>query len=113
MAKSQSRGTELEQVNYYGFTEHHTLQTKRSWDAVTPCKAHSTASVNSTASATVKKNKLQWFGHVSRAKGALSQFFRVSRSWITDLKEWTGLTANQMARLAEDLAKHHAAPTAD
>ncbi|KAI8514016.1 hypothetical protein Bbelb_083400 [Branchiostoma belcheri] len=44
---------------------------------------------------------------------------RPRRSWITDLKEWTGLTANQMARLAEDrqqwknLAKHHAAPTAD
>ncbi|KAI8512663.1 hypothetical protein Bbelb_093020 [Branchiostoma belcheri] len=27
---------------------------------------------------------------------------RPRRSWITDLKEWTGLTANQMARLAED-----------
>ncbi|KAI8513203.1 hypothetical protein Bbelb_098420 [Branchiostoma belcheri] len=44
---------------------------------------------------------------------------RPRRSWITDLKEWTGLTANQMARLAEDrqqwknLANHHAAPTAD
>ncbi|KAI8515809.1 hypothetical protein Bbelb_066220 [Branchiostoma belcheri] len=81
--------------------------------------------------ATVKKKKLQWFGHVSRAKGTLSHTVlqgkvegarprgRPRRSWITDLKEWTGVTANQMARLAEDrqqwknLAKHHAAPTAD
>ncbi|KAI8490905.1 hypothetical protein Bbelb_313240 [Branchiostoma belcheri] len=81
--------------------------------------------------ATVKKEKLQWFGHVSRAKGTLSHTVlqgkvegarprgRPRRSWITDLKEWTGVTANQMARLAEDrqqwknLAKHHAAPTAD
>ncbi|CAH1240999.1 Hypp6277 [Branchiostoma lanceolatum] len=79
----------------------------------------------------VKKKKLQWFGHVSRAKGTLANTIlqgkaegarprgRPRRSWISDLKEWTGHTANQMTRLAENrqqwraFTETYAAPTAE
>ncbi|CAH1248643.1 Hypp8338 [Branchiostoma lanceolatum] len=68
---------------------------------------------------------------VDRAKGTLAHTIlqgkaegarprgRPRRSWISDLQEWTGHSANQMTRLAEDrqqwkaFTENYAAPTAD
>ena len=62
----------------------------------------------------VKRKKLQWFGHACRRKGSLTNTIlqgkvegtrprgRPRRTWINDLKEWTGRTSAQLTRLADD-----------
>jgi hypothetical protein len=58
--------------------------------------------------------KLQWFGHVTRAKGTLANTIlqgsaegtrwcgRPRRWWLSDSKEWTGLELAELLRAAED-----------
>ncbi|KAI8505604.1 hypothetical protein Bbelb_167930 [Branchiostoma belcheri] len=62
----------------------------------------------------VKKRKLQWFGHVTRAKGTLAHTTlqgkaeggrlrgRPRRTWTSDLKEWTGHPLSHLTSLAEN-----------
>ncbi|KAI8509162.1 hypothetical protein Bbelb_130100 [Branchiostoma belcheri] len=62
----------------------------------------------------VKKRKLQWFGHITRAKGTLAHTTlqgkaeggrmrgRPRRTWTSDLKEWTGHPLSHLTSLAEN-----------
>ncbi|KAI8510693.1 hypothetical protein Bbelb_116090 [Branchiostoma belcheri] len=53
----------------------------------------------------VKKRKLQWFGHVARAKGKAEGGRlrgRLRRTWTSDLKEWTGHPLSHLTSLAEN-----------
>ncbi|KAI8488142.1 hypothetical protein Bbelb_342600 [Branchiostoma belcheri] len=62
----------------------------------------------------VNKRKLQWFGHVTRAKGTLAHTTlqgkaeggrmrgRPRRTWTSDLKEWTGHPLSHLTSLAEN-----------
>ena len=80
--------------------------------------------------ATVKRKKLTWFGHVTRAKGTLANTIlqgivegsrsrgRPRRQWTNDLETWTGQKLSKLLRLAEDrvgwrrFVDHYVASTA-
>ena len=62
----------------------------------------------------VKRRQLQWFRHVTRWKGSLANTIlqgstdgsrkrgRPARTWINNIKDWTGLGWQQLIRTAED-----------
>ena len=63
--------------------------------------------------ATVKRRKLTWFGHVTRhdslsktiLQGTVEGWRRRGRqkkSWIDNIKEWTGMTMHELVRSAFD-----------
>ena len=62
---------------------------------------------------TVKKRKLRWFGHVTRSNGLAKVIMqgtvpggrgrgRPRRTWESDIKEWTGMSGDQLLRAARD-----------
>ena len=63
---------------------------------------------------TVKKKKLAWYGHVTRAKGTLANTIlqgtvegsrnrgRPKRQWVKDIESWTGQNTSSLLRVAED-----------
>ena len=65
---------------------------------------------------TIKKRKLQYFGHVIRAQNLCTHIFegridggrsrgRQRKRWSDDIKEWTGRTLAQCTQLARDRSK--------
>jgi hypothetical protein len=61
----------------------------------------------------VKKRKLQWYGHVSRASGIAKTTLqgtvqggrkrgRQKRRWEDNMPEWTGLSVNDSLRKTEN-----------
>ena len=62
----------------------------------------------------VKRKQLSWFGHVIRWKGSLANAMlqggtdgsrkrgRPARTWLNNIKDWTGLNFQQLIRKAED-----------
>ena len=93
-------------------------------------EVETTCGTHETLLATVKRRKLNWFGHVCRhdslAKTILQGTVaggrkrgRPRKTWMDNIKEWTGLTTPQLIRKAENrstwaritAASCHGAPT--
>jgi len=65
----------------------------------------------------VKRKKLTWFGHVSRAKGTLANTIlqgtvegsrsrgRPRRQWVSDIEAWTNMKLPELLRMTEDRVK--------
>jgi len=60
-----------------------------------------------TLLSTIKRRKINWFGHICRhnSQGTVEggiKMGRPSKSWLDNIKDWTGLNAYTLYRKGED-----------